>query len=173
MSKSASYISFCNCNNMAQMIESPPDVCLTIPFPLQFPFTFSYPFPFPSSVGFPFPFPSFLPFPFPVPFSPPHLSSPWPLSLSLPSPGWILLPLSSPGSAQFWSSSSSSIISSWFCHLTSRKSSGFYCWQRGGSIFARGSSLPYHEKCSPVGLNISKLVVCGLKWSTWSPKAQG
>ena len=135
MPESASYLSFCNCKATAREISSPPVVRLTIPFPLRFPF----------------PFTSFVPFPFPVPFSPPCVSSPpSPLSLSLPSPGQFLPPLGAPGSAQFSSSSYSSIISSQFSGLTPRKSPGLYCREIGGSIFTLRSSLPYQEKRSPV-----------------------
>jgi hypothetical protein len=159
MSDSASYVSFCNCKATAREISSPPGVCLTIPFPLLFPFPFPCPFPFP--------FPSLVRFPFPVPFAPPCVSSsPSPLSLSLPSPGWLLPPLGAPGSAQFSSSSSSSIISSQFSGLTARKSPGFYCLQRRGSIFALRTSLPYQENHSPVHLTFPELVVCGLERST-------
>jgi hypothetical protein len=127
---------------------------LTIPFPSPFPF------PFPVS----YPFPSFVPFPFPVPISLPCVSSsPSPSSLSLSSPERLRPPLSAPGSAQFSSSSSSSIISSQFSGPTARKSTGLYCRQLGGSIFALRSSLWYQEKRSLVHLIIPKLVVCGLE----------
>jgi hypothetical protein len=152
MPESASYLSFCNCKATAQEISSSPGVCLTIPFPL--------PFPFP--ISFPFPFPSFVPFPYPVPFSPPCVSSsPSLSSLSLPSPGQLLPPLGALGSAQFSSSSSSSIISSQFSGLMARKSPGLYCQQLGGLIFPLRSSLPYQENRSPVRLTFPELVLCG------------
>jgi len=93
-------------------------------------------------------------------------TSPSPSSLSLPSPGRLLPPLGAPGSAQFSSSSSSSIISSPFGGLTARMSPGSYCQQLGGSISALRSSLPYQEKHSPRHLTIPELVVCGLEQST-------
>jgi len=142
----------------------PPGVCLTIPFPLPFPL----PFPFP------FPFPFFVPFPFPVPSSLPCVSSlPSPLSLSLPSPGWLLPTCGALGSAQSSSSSSSSNISSEFSGLTARKSPWLYCWQHGGSIITLTSLTPYQVNPSRVRLTFPELFVCGLEQSTWSPKARG
>jgi len=168
MSESASHLSFCNSRATAQEISSPPGVCLTISFPLPFPF----PFPFPST--FPFPFQYIVHLAFPVPFSLLCMSSsPSLSSLSLPSLGRLLPQLCTPGSTQFSSSSSLSIISSRFGCLTARKWPSLYCWQLGGSIFALRSSLPYQERCSLVHLTFPGLVVCGLEQSTWSPKAWG
>ena len=142
MTEFASYLSFCHCTATARQISSPRVDCFKMPSLLPFPF----PFPFPL------PFPSFVPFPFPVPFSPPCVSSsPSPFSLSLASPGRLLPPLRAPGSPQFSSPSSSSIISSQFSGPTPRKSPRSYCRQVGGSLFALRSSLPCQQKCSLVG----------------------
>jgi hypothetical protein len=167
MSKSASDISFCKCKATAREISFPPGGCVTMPFPVPFPFPFHFPFPFPFSVAFPFPSPSFVPFPFLVPFLPRcDTSSPSQLSLSLPSPGWPLPLLGAPGSAQFSSSSSSSIVSSQFSGLTATKSPGSHCRQLGSSIFALRSLPLYQEKRSPVPLTFPELVVCRLERST-------
>ena len=149
---------------MAWEISSPPGVCLTIPFPLPFPFPFLFLFPFPSIV----------PFPFLDPFSPPCVSSsPSPLSLSSPSPGWYLPLLGAPASTQVSSSSSSLIISSQFSGLTARKSPGLNCRQLGGWILAQRSLLPYQHNHLPERLSFPVLVVYRLERLTWSPKARG
>ena len=176
MSESASYISFCNCKATAREISSPPGVCLTIPFPLLFPFPFPFSIAFPFSFAFPFlfPFPSSVPFSFLV-FISPHCmsSSPSPSSLLMPSRGQLLPPLGAQESAQFWSSSPLSFISSQFSGPTARKLPGLYWQQLGGSIFALRSSLPYQEKRSLVHLTFPELVFRWLERSTWSLKAQG
>ena len=95
------------------------------------------------------------------------LSHSW---LSLASLGRLLPPLGATGFSQFPSSSSRLIISSQFSGLTARTSPGLYCWQLVGSISTLRSLLLYQEKRSPVHLSSPELVVCGLEWSTESPK---
>jgi hypothetical protein len=142
VSKSAADTFFCNCKAMAREISSPTGVCLTIPFTVPLPFPFPFLFSFLSSVAVPSPsnfmFASFSRSLSHRPECHPH---PLPSSLSLPSLGRLLPQLGASESAQFKSSSLSSIVLSQLCGIIARMSPGLNCRQREGSIFALRSSL--------------------------------